>query len=167
MARKFGIFSNMHNVYAADLALLRNPISQYKGSCLQSLQQFWNQYRNTVSFHPPPGWPTNVIIFLILGCMTCYTGLQGYKRIQSQAKKNKTYSVCQTSKEYMTNRTYCTFESDIDVIVVDNSANYIVWKHKRSYIPGTYKLLNTTSSPSIDTAAGKGSAVGIGDINIS
>ena len=67
----------------------------------------------------------------------------------------------------MTNQTSCTFDSDADVIIVDNSANCIVWKDKRSYIPGTYKSLNTTSSPSIDTAAGPGSAVGIGDINLS
>ena len=131
MAGKFCIFSNVHNVYAADLALLRNPVFQYKGCCLQSLQQFWNRYRNTVSFHPPPGWPTNVIIFIILGCVTCYTVLQGYKRIRSRAKENKTYSVCQTSKEYMTHGTSCTFDSDTDVIIVNNSANCIVWMHKR------------------------------------
>ena len=147
--------------------MLRKPVLQHKGSCLHYLMQCWNNYRNAISFHPPPGWPTNVIIFLILGCVMFYTVLQGCKRIQS-CKKNKTkLYVFQTTKEYMLNKTPCTFYSDTDVIIVNNSANCIVWTHKRLYIPITCRVLNTKSSPSIDTAAGQGSVVGIGDIKIS
>ena len=61
----------------------------------------------------------------------------------------------------------CIFDSDTDLINVDNSANCIVWKNKKSYIAETYKLVNMESLPSINTAAGQGTAVGIRDINIS
>ena len=153
MAGKFGIYSNVHNVYAADLAMLRTPVFQYKGSWLYCFKRSWNRYRNEVSFHPPPGWPTNVIIFIILGCIMFYTVFQGYERIHRQEKDQKIQSAYQTTKNCMTNGTSCTFDLDADVIIADYSANCIMWKDKRLYIPGMYKLPNTTSSLSIDTAA--------------
>ena len=87
------------------------------------------------------------------------TVLHGYRKIiQASKKRKRSNLVLQTSKD---------LSSDSEVIIVDDSANCIVWKDKKSFVQETYKELDMVTSPSFDTSAGPGNAVGIGDLIIS
>ena len=78
-----------------------------------------------------------------------------------QTKENRVF---QTSKNNTSNAEI--FDADSDTVIVDNSANCIVWKARESFVEGTYRTLTDTSIPMIDTAAGAGAPVGIGEVPI-
>ena len=137
MAGKLCVFSTVHNVYAADLAFLRTPRMHGTHTMLDWITNLWNRLKGVNGTCPPQGWPILVITFFILGCITAHKVWQGYKRIQKCEKKSNKLMMLQTSKEMM-NGQACSFDSDTDLIIIDKSANCIVWKHKGSYIPETY-----------------------------
>ena len=167
---KLCVYTNVCNVYGKDLTFLRPPILDCRNSYAKKIIQAWNYGRYSIQPYPPPCWPTTLIIMSIMGVVAMVTVAQGYRkilqmcRIKSKSKK----IVLQTSKDLDSKAGILkTFDSDSDVIIVDNSANCIVWKHKKNFLPESYKLLDASSSPLIDTAAGQGQAVGIGKLAIS
>lgn len=58
------------------------------------------------------------------------------------------------------------FGGDSDTVMIDNSTNCIIWRHKRIFDPKSYVKLNTNKSFGVSSAVGKGSPFGIGDLNI-
>ena len=74
--------------------------------------------------------------------------------------------VLQTSKDITKSKDIHSFDSDSEVIIVDNSANCLVWKDRSNFIPETYVTLSKSTSLTFDTAAGTGNAVGVGDLAI-
>ena len=92
----------------------------------------------------------------------------GYKRILKAKRKFKpkppaeVYSTSNNISEMQSE----VFDADSDTIVVDNSANCIIWRHKHNFIPSTYRTLDPLKSPDICTASGQGSPMAIGDLNI-
>ena len=106
-----------------------------------------------------------MVIIMTIGLIIV---IQGYKNIIKIYWKNKRNRlVLQTSKNLTVSESTHKFDSDSDVIIVDNSANCIVWKDKKSFVHESYRKLDKATSPSFDTAAGVGNAVGIGDLEIS
>ena len=95
--------------------------------------------------------------------------LYGYRRIlKCKAKSQPLKSVVlQTSKDITKSKDIHSFDSDSEVIIVDNSANCLVWKDRSNFIPETYVTLSKSTSLTFDTAAGTGNAVGVGDLAIS
>ena len=86
MAGKLRIFSNVHNVYAADLVFLRKSNLQCKAPLLQRMMDLWYSCRNIIGIHTTAGWPTNIVTIFILGCVTFQTIRQGYNRIKKSMK---------------------------------------------------------------------------------
>ena len=58
------------------------------------------------------------------------------------------------------------FDGDSDTIIVDNSANCIVWRHKRNFDSETYVKLDKKTTCGVSSAVGKGSPIGDGDLHI-
>ena len=60
--------------------------------------------------------------------------------------------IFQTSKEITKSEDLHIFDSDSEVIIVDNSENCIIWKDKRNFIPETYVTLSKSTSLTFDTS---------------
>ena len=58
------------------------------------------------------------------------------------------------------------FDGDSDTIIVDNSANCIVWRHKQNFDPDTYVKLDKKTRCGVSSAVDKGSPIGVGDLHI-
>ena len=168
LAGKYCVFSNVHNVYAQDLALLRLPGKDSKDSYANRAINWWNEMRMNNGVLPPPCWPTNVFFLIFMMLVMIYTIAKGYSRIlQMKNYKKPNPLILKTSNDTIEDDRCHSFDSDLDMIIVDNAANCIVWKDKKLFVPGTYKLLKENESPVSDTAAGAGNAIAIGDLSIS
>ena len=142
LAGKFCVFSNVHNVYAQDLALLRLPGKDSKDSYANRAINWWNEMRMNNGVLPPPCWPTNVFFLIFMMLVMIYTIAKGYSRImQMKNYKKPNPLILKTSNDTIEDDRCHSFDSDSDVIIVDNAANCIVWKDKKSFVPGTYILL--------------------------
>ena len=96
------------------------------------------------------------------------TVIQGYKKIlQVYSRRKQNSLVLQTSKDLTVLESQHKFDSDSEEIIVDNLANCIVWKDKKSFVQESYRELDMATSPSFDTVAGAENAVGIEDLEIS
>ena len=71
MAGKLCVFLRVHNVYAADLALLRTPKMHGTHTMLNWITNLWKRLKGVNGNYPPQGWPTSVITFFIVGCIMC------------------------------------------------------------------------------------------------
>ena len=99
--------------------------------------------RNSIGFFPPNGWPMKgmQLCFAIISIFVAV--LMGYKRImQVKARTKKTpLKWCLATDDNPSMRSE-VFDADSDTIVVDNSANCIIWRHKRDFVPKTYTKLD-------------------------
>ena len=134
LAGKYCVFTNLHNVYAENIVYLRPASIEHKSSYANKLIQRWNKSRSSISSFPPAGWPSTILIYVIMtGVLLCNPEI---------------------------------FDSDSDTVIVDNSANCIVWKNKDSFVQGTYRKLADNSIPLIDAVAEAGTPVGVGEVPI-
>ena len=58
------------------------------------------------------------------------------------------------------------FDADSDTTAVDNSANRIIWRHYRNFVPSTYTKLEPSMCPDISTPSVQGVPDAVGDLNI-
>ena len=163
------VFTEIHNVHAQDLVFLSRPRFKYKNSIPYNFIEFWNKCRSEVGSFPPNGWPMRLIMSCISVAVLLLTVWQGYKRIKMAAQlKNKKHSKVFQSRD--TNNGAKSrlevFDGDSDTIIVDNSANCIIWRHKKNFSPDSYTKLKPGTTCGVSSAVGKGSPVGVGDLNI-
>ena len=161
------VFTEIHNVHAQDLVFLSRPHFTYKNSIPCILIEFWNKCRSKVGAFPPNGWPMKLIMFWIPFSVLLMTVWQGYKRIKKAKHFKKTSAVFQSQNNGNGAKLRLeVFDGDSDTIIVDNSANCIIWRHKKNFSPSSYTKLNPGTTCGVSSAVGKGSPVGVGDLNI-
>ena len=90
----------------------------------------WQGARKNFGHFPPHEWPLK-LSYIIFGMLSVIVAIiVGYKRILKAKKKNKQinqHEVYSTSDKYSEMRSE-VFDADSDTIVVDNSANCILWR---------------------------------------
>ena len=115
---------------------------EYNSSYANNIIHRWNNVRSLTSTLPPLGWPLSIVIsvvmlgVLLINLRSIY--LQNKKIAKPTTMNNK--RAFQKSK----NNNYNTeiLDADSDMIIVDNSANCIVWKNKESFVKGTYRKIS-------------------------
>ena len=173
MAGNLCVFTDAFNVRAESLAFLAKPLPQRNHTCFIQLQKTWYSYRQKIGYFPPvDGWPMKMCMLLLAAVSVLYSVNIGIRRIYKAKKKQnkqksqspfKAYRSSQNSSAFMRSE---IFDGDADTIIVDNSANCIIWRNKRHFEPSTYRKLNENNKMNIETASGDGNPVGIGDLNI-
>ena len=168
LAGKYCVYRDVCNVYAQDLAMLNRSFPVMKTSFAARIVDAWNDRRSAIPQFPPTRWPTLLLFMVIMCIVAMHTILQGYKRVL-YATRNERQSkmVLQTSTANISKQNSPIFVSDSKLIIIDNLANCIIWNDKKSFVPETYRSLNSEITPIFDTAAGPGNAVGIEDLSIS
>ena len=58
------------------------------------------------------------------------------------------------------------FDSDSDTTIADNSANCIVWKHRKDFINASYKEIPQDLGTTVNTVHGEGMPIGIGTTRV-
>ena len=79
---------------------------------------------------------------------------------------NRIRTVMNTANTADKNITLQSFDSDSDTIIIDNSANCIVWKQIMDFIDSTYQEISQDLGTTVNTVHGKGMPIGIGTIQI-
>ena len=59
------------------------------------------------------------------------------------------------------------FDTDLDTVIVDNSTNCIIWRHKKNLLPQSYTPLQPSNTPGVNIAAGTGVPIAYGTLPIS
>ena len=72
----------------------------------------------------------------------------------------------QSSVEKLCAHTSLIFDSNRTIMVIDNSANCIIWKDKADFDPDTYREFSSEEAQSITTACGEGFSRGIGTFQV-
>ena len=173
LAGKLCVFTEAFNIDAESMAFLDTPLPKYNNLFYTWLQHKWSSLRINIGYFPPcDGFPMKICMFgFAIASIVFSVGL-GIQRIYKAKKmqhkvKKKPYSrVFQTISNASAFMKSEIFDGDSDTIIVDNSANCIIWKCKRNFVPSSYRKLNTSTRPNIETASGNGLPVGVGDLNI-
>ena len=58
------------------------------------------------------------------------------------------------------------FDGNSDTIIVNNSTNCVIWRHKKNFNPAIYVEIDPTNSCGVSLTVGKAAPVEIGDLNI-
>ena len=168
LAAKLCVFTEAFNVHSQHLALLRKPMLVVHNSYATWIMMKWKSQRENIGYFPPYGWPMKIAYVAFAMCSIIVAIKIGYKRIllsKTQQKQHQSNTSFSTSTSHSDMRSE-VFDADSDTIVVDNSANCIIWRHKRNFVQSTYTKLDPSLRPNISTASGPGSPVAIGDLNL-
>jgi len=159
---KLCLFSNVCNVYAQHIVYLPSVHHGYHNTYVSRIQKHVENYRHNIGLQPPQGWPLKVILAVAMLTVFAIHFLTAYKKLlQTKSKKNQCFKTTQDDNDA------ALFDSDADTVMVDNSANCIVWKSRNAFLDATYKTLENFQTPMIDTVAGAGNPTGIGQVPIS
>ena len=162
------VFSEVHNVHAQDLILLSQKQYKFEGSLPSKFIKNWKDLRNDVGNIPPGGWPLRMVMLIVASFTILLTVWQGYKRIVKVSafqKANKKVFQSQQKGNGAKLRSE-VFDGDSDTIIVDNSANCIIWRQKKNFDSKSYVLLSPKEACGVSSAVGEGKPVGIGTLNI-
>ena len=150
--------------------MLSQPYVKYENSIPYKLITIWNEKRSQIGMFPPDGWPLKFTIALLAVLTLIPTFWQGYQTI---LKTSKTYDqVINTNAFQSQNELYGinlqseVFDGDFDTIIVDNSANCIIWKHEQNFIQNSYVEIDLKITYGVTSSVGSRSLVGIGDLRI-
>ena len=168
MAGKLCVFNEVINVDGSELAMLRQPVFNCRNYIINLGISFWNKSRCKLGDVPPNGWPLRFTLAVIVAVSISISIIIGYTTYilhSTKTKKAKLHAKCLLSTDDSTDEP-TSFDGDTNSIVVDNSANCIIWKHKSSFIQKSYIKLNAVDLPPISTASGSGLPAGIGDVPI-
>ena len=163
------VFSEIHNVHAQDMILLSQNHFKYENSVPYYLNQSWLKKRMILGDRPPDGWPLQFMMMFFAWITLVMTVCYGYNKIKTASKLQKKYktNVFQSQKQNVGAKLRSeVFDGDSDTIIVDNSANCIIWRHKKNFDPDSYVAIDSNNSYGVSSAVGKGSPVGIGNLNI-
>ena len=133
LAAKLCVLTEALNVQSEHLAYLREPIPDAHNSYAGTMIDIWHGARRNFGYFPPHGWPLK-LSYIIFGMLSVIVAIiEGHKRILKAKQKNKQihqHRVYSTADKYSDMRSE-VFDADSDTIVVDNSANCIIWRHKK------------------------------------
>ena len=164
------VFTEIHNIYAQDLPMLSRPYLKYENSIPYKLITTWNEIRSQIGTFPPDGWPLRFTMALIAALTILATLWQGYKAILKTSKTHDQAINPNAFKSqndlYGVNLQSEVFDGDSDTIIVNNSANCIIWKHKQNFIQNSYVEIEPKTTYGVTSAVGSRSPVGIGDLRI-
>ena len=174
LADRLCVFSNVCNIYAQDLVLLRQPMMYVNESYATRIINYWNIERDNVGMYPPTGWPLSCAVFLIACITTMIIVSTGYvmilkrkmKSVKSRSDKNVMQNVFQTIRKNGAKMNSHLFDTDSNTIIVDNSANCILWNQKSDFIKDTYISLQGASTTGITSATGQGVPIGVGTLEV-
>ena len=162
LAGKLCVFTDAFNVHAEDLAFLANPLHKYDETYFYQLKQKWQEYRISIGYFPPvDGLPMKIAMSIFPVISIFVSVAIGIKRIRMEKQKQQQNPNNTQRKIFHTNnRTQSafmrseTFDGDADTIIVDNSANCIIWRYKKNFVKSTYRKLDSTTRLNIETASG-------------
>jgi len=165
------IFSEIHNVYAQDMVYLSRPNIRYENTIPNTLITKWNIVREGVGNFPPDGWPLKMTMFMFSILIMLYTVFLGYQRIWSASKAKKKSEFHSRVFQSQSGQNGAKLRSEVfdgnsDTIIVDNSANCVIWRHKRNFDPKTYIKIYPKKFCGVSSAVRNGTPVGVGDLNI-
>ena len=164
------VFTEIHSIYAQDLPMLSRPHLKYVNSIPYKLITHWNEKRSQIGMFPPDGWPLKLAMAMIAIITIIATVLQGYRTILSKSKESnpviKSKVFQSQNKNFSAKLRSEVFDGDSDTIIVDNSANCVIWRHKHNFIPESYVKVDPKKTCGVSSAVGSGSPVGIGDLRI-
>ena len=170
LPRSLCVFTEVHNVQAQDIAMLSRMNYRYMNSTPYKCIEKWNAIRSAIGYHPPDGWPLRVTMAILATVAVFVTMWIAQKNICSN--KNKCTLDC-GSKAFLSSKNKKganlrseVFDGDSDTIIVDNSANCVIWKHKKNFVPETYVALDKNNMIGVASAVGSGVPIAIGDLNI-
>ena len=156
LAAKLCVFTEAFNVHSQHLALLRRPMIVVHDSYALWIMKTWKSKRENIGYFPPFGWPMK-IAYVAVTIFSIIVAIKiGYDRIlqcKHQQKSNQLKTSYSTSTATSDMRSE-VFDANSDTIVVDNSANCIIWRHKRNFVQSTYTKLDPSLRPNISTATG-------------
>ena len=128
----------------------------------------------SIGYSPPvDGLPMKIVMLLFAVISVFITVGIGLMRMRKAKQKQKLHPKNIRQKIFHTNDggkaafTHSEiFDSDADTIIVDNSANCIIWKYKKNFVKSSYRELGAASHLNIETASGDRNPVSMGDLNI-
>ena len=152
------------------IAFLSQTQYRSKTSISYKLIQYWNKCRHVMGSHPPHGWPLQCMMFLIAFGSMFATVSYGYKCIlQKKAAINNVKEKQVFQSQHARNDAKLrseVFDEDSDTIIVDNSANCIIWRHKKNVVPESYVAIKSDEACGVSSAVGNGQPKGVSDLNI-
>ena len=155
--------------------MLRQPVMYCKESWFNKMIEMWNSKRNEVGFYPPHGWPLSTSIFIIAFLTVMIILSTGYIRIiqkkfshcgSNKTNKMRPHEAFQSIQKNSVKIKSQLFDTDSSTIIVDNSANCIIWNDKSGFDPESYISLANDFKSGITSATGEGVPVGIGTLVI-
>ena len=172
LAGSLCVFTEVINVTGAEMAMLRQPTFNCKDSIMNKAIQIWNKHRARLTPIPPTGWPLTTCLFAI-AILLIFVALFSARRkwLQKVTTQNQIKKLQHCFQSSFTsncdNIVPRKFDVDSDTMVIDNSANCIIWKHKKAFKSSTYIKLDARDAVvAVDTAAGEGLPIGIGDVTV-
>jgi len=168
------VYTNVYNVVGKELAMLRIGQINTSNNMANKLISTWNYHRNKLGMVPPHGWPLSLMMMILAVIATTGMCMYGYKNKfwKSQPQKSSTQhqinaSVYQSKKDGSPLESKAiSFDADSSTIIVDNSANCIIWNAKENFLKESYIKLGSNIDSGIATAVGSGSPVGMGTLRI-
>jgi len=168
------VYTNVYNVYGKELAMLRISHMHTSNILANRMISIWNRFRENTGNLPPHGWPLSLLMLFFAMLATIGMFLYGYKnrfwkhessKIAQSMKVNA--AVFQSEKDgHSLESKALSFDADSSTIIVDNSANCIIWNAKENFIPETYVKFSSNVESGIATAVGSGSPIGMGHLRI-
>ena len=174
MAGKLCVYSDVCNVYGKDLVLLRQPMMSFRTSYVNRMISHWNLQRNKIGVFPPTGWPLSMVMMLCAILAALIVIFHGYMKILRNTSSQLSNSndqhafttVFQSLQKKGTMIKSQVFDTDSNTIIVDNSANCILWNDLRDFDPNTYVPIGNKMNAGITSATGQAVPVGIGILEI-
>ena len=174
LAGRLCVYSNVCNVYGKDLVLLRQPVMHVSESYMNQVIINWNMEREKVGIFPPSGWPLSSVLMIMAVTTMMIVVLSGYIRIlkmkisqrQFNKKANAFTTVFQSLKKNGAKVQSQMFDTDSTTIIVDNSANCIIWNDIKGFDASTYIPLGNKIQSGITSATGQAVPVGFGTLEI-
>jgi len=168
------VYTNVYNVVGKELAMLRIGQIDTSNNMANKLISTWNYHRNKLGMVPPHGWPLSLMMMILAVIATTGMCMYGYKNKfwKFQQQKSSTQhqihaSVYQSKKDGSSLESKAiSFDADSSTIIVDNSANCIIWNAKENFIKESYIKFGSNIDSGIATAVGSGSPVGMGTLRI-
>ena len=165
LAGRLCLFTEVHNVYAENIIYLQHRHFDYTNSVQNKIIRIWNDMRSAISTYPPVGWPLHTLMMLCMIVVLMINLCARYnKMVQSRSSSSKNQKCFQSESGNIPQPE--SFDTDSATVVVDNSANCMIWKNKEDFIPKTYKAISNSNVPMIDTAAGSGLPIAVGSVPV-
>ena len=132
----------------------------------------WNFQRDKIGIFPPTGWPLSLVITTIAVLTATIVILSDYIRILKtktrQSNRLKEHhaliTVFQSIKKNASNVKSRMFDTDSNMIIIDISANCILWNDISDSDTNTYIPIENKLNAGITSATGQAVPVGIGTL---